>query len=66
MRLFYEWGVTEKIFFGSDWPITTPNETIEGLLSLEKFAIDHHLPKIPNSEIQGIINRNAIELLKMS
>ena len=66
IRLFYEWGVTEKIFFGSDWPVTTPEETIEGLLSLEKFALDHHLPEIPKSEIEGIINRNTIEILGVS
>ena len=26
-----EWGQTHKILFGSDWPITTPRETVDGL-----------------------------------
>lgn len=63
MRLFYEWGVTGKIFFGSDWPVTLPQDNIDELRNLEKFAKDHHLPVIPPQEIEGIIKRDAIELL---
>lgn len=63
MRLFYEWGVTKKIFFGSDWPVTLPQDNIDELRNLEKFAKDHHLPVIPPSEIEGIIERDAAALL---
>ena len=34
MNLFSEWGVLDKVFFGSDWPVTTPLQTEEGILSL--------------------------------
>lgn len=63
MRLFYEWGVTEKIFFGSDWPVTLPQDNIDELRNLEKFAKDHHLPVIPPEEIEGIIDRDAAAIL---
>ena len=66
MRLFHEWGVTQKIFFGSDWPVTLPQDNIDALRGLEKFAIEHHLPVIPPDEIEQIIYRDAIEMLEIA
>ena len=63
MQLFYEWGVTDKIFFGSDWPVTMPQDNIDELRNLEKFAKDHHLPAIPAADIEGIIDRDAAAIL---
>ncbi|MBI4219776.1 MAG: amidohydrolase [Chloroflexi bacterium] len=63
MRLFYEWGVTGKILFASDWPVTRPQDNIDGLRGLAKFAGDHKLPAIPEKEIEGIINRDALDIL---
>ncbi|MBI4304952.1 MAG: amidohydrolase family protein, partial [Chloroflexi bacterium] len=40
MRLFHEWGVTGKILFASDWPVTKPQDNIDGLRGLAKFAKD--------------------------
>ena len=66
MRLFHEWGVTNKILFASDWPVTMPQDNIDHLRGLNKFAADHHLPGIPEQEIEAIINRDAAELLGVS
>jgi hypothetical protein len=63
MRLFHEWGVTQKILFASDWPVTRPQDNIDHLHGLAKFATDHHLPAIPEDEIEGIINRDAVEIM---
>jgi predicted TIM-barrel fold metal-dependent hydrolase len=63
MRLFYEWGATEKILFASDWPVTRPQDNIDHLRELPKFARDHHLPTIPEEDIEGIINRDAVEIM---
>jgi len=63
MRLFFEWGVTGKIFFGTDWPIATPNENIEGMRDMHRFARDHNLPPVPEEEIEGIIHRDSLEIL---
>jgi len=65
MRLFYEWGVTDKILFASDWPVTRPQDNIDHLRGLEKFAKDHHLPQIPSEDIEGIIHRDAVEILRV-
>jgi predicted TIM-barrel fold metal-dependent hydrolase len=63
MRLFHEWGATEKILFASDWPVTRPQDNIDHLRGLPKFARDHHLPTIPEEDIEGIINRDAVEIM---
>ena len=63
MRLFHEWGVTHKSLFASDWPLTEPQDNIDGLRNLNKFAADHHLPGIPKEEIEGIISRDTLDLL---
>jgi predicted TIM-barrel fold metal-dependent hydrolase len=63
LNLFNEWGVIDKVFFGSDWPVTTPDQTIKELRSLSKFAKNHHLPIIPEKSIEGIINRDVLKIL---
>lgn len=63
MRLFHEWGVTQKILLASDWPVSKPQDNIDGLHELNRFAREHHLPEIPEDEIEGIINRDALEVL---
>lgn len=63
MRLAYEWSVINKLLFGSDYPITTPQETIDGLRHLDHFIRQHHLPEVPLELIEGIIHRNSLELL---
>ena len=65
LNLFSEWGVIDKIFFGSDWPITTPQETKEKLIELSKYSKKYNLPTIPEDSIEGIINRDAISMLEI-
>ena len=57
-----DWGQTHKILFGSDWPITTPRETMDGLRDLNRFA-KTGLPRIPDEVIDGIIYRDALRIL---
>lgn len=63
MRKFHEWGATQKILFASDWPVTRPQDNIDHLRGLNEFAKTHHLPGIPESEIEGIIHRDALDVL---
>lgn len=63
MRKFHEWGATQKILFASDWPVTRPQDNIDALRGLNRFAKDHHLPGIPEAEIEGIIHRDALDAL---
>ena len=63
MRVFYEFSATHKMLFGSDWTLWTPQETMDGLRAIPRFAREHSLPPIPEDEIEAIINRNSLELL---
>ena len=56
MRLFHEWGVLNKVFFATDWPLMTVADHLDGLRGLGKFARDHHLPVIPEQEIDRIFD----------
>ena len=63
MRLAYEWAVINKLLLGSDYPISTPKETIDGLRHLDDFIRQYRLPEVPLELIEGIIHRNSLELL---
>ena len=63
MRLAYEWSQFNKLLFGTDYPVTTPQETIDGLRHLDHFIRQHHLPEVPLELIEEIIHRNSLELL---
>jgi len=63
MRLAYEWAVTNKLLFGTDYPVTTPQETIDEFRHLDHFIRQHHLPEVPLELLEGIIHRNSLELL---
>jgi predicted TIM-barrel fold metal-dependent hydrolase len=57
-----DWGQTHKILFGTDWPITTARESLEGLRAVNQFA-RAGLPRIPDEIIDGILYRDALSLL---
>ena len=61
--VFLEFFATHKMLFGSDWTLWTPQETMDGLRAIPRFAREHNLPPIPEDEIEAIINRNSLELL---
>ncbi len=63
LRLFHEWGVMSKVLLASDWPVTTPQETIDALRGLPKWAHDHSKPGVPEHELEAVINRDALDLL---
>ena len=63
MRVFHEFSATHKMLFGSDWALWTPQETMDKLRAIPRFAKEHNLPPVPEDEIEAIINRNSLELL---
>ncbi|MGB4137447.1 MAG: amidohydrolase family protein [Microbacterium sp.] len=62
LMLAQDYGVGHKILFGSDFPFTTVNGTVEGLRSLEQVQISG-LPGLQPELIEGIIARDSLELL---
>ena len=63
MRLAYEWSVMHKLLFASDWPLTTPQETIDNLRGFNDFAQRYHLPEVPMELFEAVIQRDALTLL---
>jgi predicted TIM-barrel fold metal-dependent hydrolase len=58
-----EYGQMHKLLFGSDWPVTTPEETIDQLRKVNKITKGTNLPKVPEEEIEELINRDALKIL---
>lgn len=58
-----EWGVLDKLLFASDFPISTPAETLAGLRAVNAPVEGTGLPRIPDDAIEGIIHRDSLALL---
>ncbi len=59
----HEWGVANKLLFGTDFPYWTPSEGMEKLRRLNEQVAGTNLPRIPDDAIEGIINRDSLEIL---
>ncbi len=60
MRLATEWGVLDKLLFGSDFPIATPAETAAGLRAVNDPIAGTKLPPIPLEQIEELIERDPL------
>jgi len=58
-----QYGVIDKLLFGSDFPYTSATECIETLYSFNQMAQGTNLPVVPRESLRGIVERDAISLL---
>lgn len=58
-----EWGVTQKLLFGSDYPLWEPKLAIESLHRINDQVTGTPLPKVPDELIDQLLHRNILELL---
>jgi predicted TIM-barrel fold metal-dependent hydrolase len=61
-----EYGVWNKLLFGSDYPFTTVNESIDGLRNLNSQLEGTALPRLNEEEIEKLIHRDGFEILGIS
>jgi len=66
LMLVQEYGVWEKVLFGTDYPFTTVNATVEGLRRLNQMTTGTGLPKLSENEIERLIHRDALSLLGLA
>jgi predicted TIM-barrel fold metal-dependent hydrolase len=66
LMLVQEYGVWDKILFGTDYPFTTVDATIEGLHNLNRFTEGSGLPRLDEERIEKMIYRDALPLLGLS
>lgn len=59
----HQYGVLDKLLFGSDFPYTSATAGIEALYSINQFAHGTNLPTIPREQLRSIVERDALELL---
>ena len=63
LMLAVEYGVSDKILFGSDYPFTTPSESIRKLREINDTFPG--LPRIPEEIVTDILGRNTLKLLNL-
>ena len=61
-----EWGVLDKLLFGTDFPVTTVAETMERLRGVNEIVEGTRLPRVAEEQIEAIIHRDALSLLGLS
>jgi predicted TIM-barrel fold metal-dependent hydrolase len=61
-----EWNVLDKLLFGTDFPVTTVQETIDGLRNINKLVEGTNLPRVSEAKIEEIIHRDSLALLGLS
>jgi uncharacterized protein len=64
LMLVQEYNVWDKILFGTDFPVTTVSETVNGLRSLTDVKIDRF--SLPKEQIERLIHRDALSLLGLA
>lgn len=58
-----EYGVLHKLLFGSDYPVTTPASSMEGLRKINDVTRGTGLPRIPPERVEELIHRDTLSLL---
>lgn len=66
LMLVQEYGVWEKVLFGSDYPFTTVNATIDGLHRLNQMLAGTQLPRLDEAAIDHLIHRDSLTLLGLT
>lgn len=63
LMLVQEYGVWNKVLFGTDYPFTTVRATIEGLHRLNTMLEGTALPRIDDVALDAMIHRDSLTLL---
>ncbi|GAA1551836.1 hypothetical protein GCM10009789_01940 [Kribbella sancticallisti] len=58
-----EWGCTDKLLLGSDFPIANTGEAIAGLWTVNDMLEGTKLPRVPDEAIQQIVHADALGAL---
>jgi predicted TIM-barrel fold metal-dependent hydrolase len=58
-----EYGVLDRLLFGTDYPFTTPASTMEALTRVNGIVEGTSLPRVPLDRIQAMIHRDSLGLL---
>lgn len=63
LMLVQEYGVWNKVLFGTDYPFTTVNASIDGIRKLNRMLEGTALPRLDVSAIESLIARDSLSIL---
>jgi predicted TIM-barrel fold metal-dependent hydrolase len=66
LMLVQEYGVWDKVLFGTDYPFTTVDATVAGLRGLNAMLQGTALPRLDEKRIESLIHRDGLALLGLS
>ncbi len=66
LMLVQEYGVWNKLLFGSDYPFTTVDKSIDGLRNLNEQLAGTKLPRLDHTEIEALIHRDSLTSLGLN
>lgn len=62
LMLVQEYGVWDKVLFGTDYPFTTVDDTIRGLGQLNTMLAGTNLPRLDENQIERMIYRDSLKI----
>ena len=65
LMLVQEYGVWNKVLFGTDYPFTTVNASIDGIRGLDQMLEGTALPRLNTDAIERMIYRDSLPLLNL-
>ncbi|WP_019547341.1 amidohydrolase family protein [Streptomyces sulphureus] len=66
LMLVQEYGVWDKLLFGSDYPFTTVDDSVAGLRRVARIPSPAGLHGVDTGEVESLIARDALSLLGLS
>lgn len=66
LMLVQEYGVWDKLLFGTDYPFTTVNATLDGLRSMNDMLEGTKLPRLDMAAIERMIYRDSAKILGLA
>lgn len=66
LMLVQEYGVWNKVLFGSDYPFTSVTASIDGLRNLNSMLAGTSLPRLHDDAIETLITRDSLKLLNLT
>jgi uncharacterized protein len=63
LMLVQEYGVWDKLLFGTDFPFTTVVESMDGIRKLNNMLEGTQLPRLDTQQIEFLFNRDSLTIL---
>jgi hypothetical protein len=66
LMLLQEYGVWDKLLFGSDYPFTTVDASVAAMRSLNEMLTGTHLPRLDMERMEEMFQRDTLSVLGLS